>query len=151
MLTDGWVRDGIDAHREGMMIEAWLLELRAITHRTEPQGIEALEEIGNYRPRDRDYWIDVAETLDEAMDLPIPDGADIDIEARLHYALNHLNSFPSLRAHLNVRPEWHGESTIALTDQWARDGVDAIQEGLLIEYWLNELREIIRIIPLRVD
>jgi len=118
---------------------------------TEQQAIEALAEIGNYRPRDRDYWIDVAETLDEAMDLPIPNGADIDIEVRLHYALNHLNSFPSLRAHLNVRPEWHGDDTITLTEQWVRDGVDSVQEGLLIEFWMNELREIIRIIPICVD
>jgi hypothetical protein len=107
--------------------------------------------LGNYRLVDRDYWIDVAETLDEAMDLPIPDGASSLIDARLHTALNYLHSFPSLRCHLNLRSDWYGEDTLALTDQWGRDGVDAAQEGLLIEYWLNELREIIRIIPLCVD
>ena len=107
--------------------------------------------LGTYRMKDRDYWIDVAETLDEAMDLPIPDGASSLIDARLHTALNYLHSFPSLRCHLTVRSEWYGEDTLALTEQWGRDGVDAAQEGLLIEYWLNELREIIRIIPLCVD
>ena len=32
-LTYGWERDGIDAVREGEMIEAWLVELRAIISR----------------------------------------------------------------------------------------------------------------------
>ena len=43
--------------------------------------------------------------------------------------------------------DWYGESTLELTDQWVRDGVDAVQEGRMIEYWLHELRVIIRDAP----
>ena len=96
---------------------------------------------------DRDYWIDVAETLDEAMDLDIPNDVAHLYEAEIHTALNYFHAFPSLRCHLTLRPEWHGEETYALTDQWGRDGIDAHLKGLLIDYWLNKLRELIRSVP----
>ena len=103
--------------------------------------------LGTYRLVDRDYWRDVADTLGEAMDLPLPYGELGEIEGRIHLVLRHLYSFPSVRCHLTTNSEWYGESTLAPTDQWVRDGVDAVQAGRMIEYWLQELRDIIRGAP----
>ena len=158
-LTDGWVRDGTDAAKEGLMIEAWLEELRGIlcrvhyhNNRPEPDHRNVFTRapvgsLGAFRLHDRDYWVDVAETLDEAQDLDIPHDVAHLYEDEIHNALNYLHSFPSLRCHLTLREEWHGEETYALTDQWGRDGIDAHLEGQLIDFWLNKLRELIRDVP----
>ena len=138
------------------MIEECLVELRDIIfrvhhfqRRTEPNHRDSstlapMGCIGTYRLHDRDYWVDVADTLDEAQDL---DFTGLWEEQQVETALNFLHSFPSLRGHLTLRCEWHEEGTHALTDQWVRDGLDAGTEGLLIEYWLNKLRKLIREAP----
>ena len=154
-LTDKWVSDGLNATREGVMIEECLVELRDIIfrvhhhqQRTEPDRRRPLcswvGHLGTYRLHDRDYWMDVDETLNEAQELDFwPNTGDIR-EQQVQTALTYLHSFPSVRGHLTLRAEWHEEGTHALTDQWFRDELDSYTEGLLIEYWLNKLRILIR-------
>ena len=141
------------------MIETWLVVLRGIisrvhqhNERPEPDHRNIFTRapegsLGAFRTHDRDYWVDVAETLDEAMDLEFPNDAAHLYEADIHNALNHLHSFPSLRSHLTLREGWYGEEMYALTDLWKQDGVDASLEGQLIDFWLNKLRKLIRSVP----
>ena len=67
------------------MIEEALIELREIIFRVhhfhqmpEPDRRSVstgsmIGALGSYRPRDRDYWVDVAETLDAAQDIEYRD------------------------------------------------------------------------------
>ena len=100
--------------------------------------------LGTYLLTDQDYWRRVTGDLDVALDLPLPYGGGSDIEGRVTHIMKYLHSFPSLRCQMTSSSEWFGGGTLELTDQWVRDGVDAVQEGRMIEYWLQELRAIIK-------